>query len=658
MDGQQQQQPLQQPHPQQQQQQQQLSQNSTNKKQTQENHHPNTGDTGGGGGGGAGGGGPINFDTVKSSLELDFIKRSKLSNNLASELNIDDNEFSPSRFIQGDNNGLHLVHGSHDMFNFVDSFSQSENDDSSLGGGSNLNQSRNIDASSQDNQDPDQQTNSSLLNQSNNSSSNNNSNSNNNNMGEPSDLATQSRLNETFSISQDEVSSDCSPGGRRTSSGSSAQCDLTQTRIMPPKLKDIEDVTEREALFKSKIEQCCKTYDFSINPMGDLELKEAKVNTLIELEDVVLDEPNLIIQFESLYPELFKMFSANIFRSLPPSSNQNVPEYDPEEDEPPLEPSWPHLQLVYNLLIRFLEMPGFDINRAKLYINNKFVLKLLELFESEDPRERDYLKTILHRIYGRFLNLRSYIRRQINNIFFSFIYESEYHNGISDLLEILGSIIHGFVLPLKEEHKMFLLKVLMPLHKARTLGAYHAQLAYCIVQFIEKDHSLTEPVINSLLRYWPKVHSNKEVMFLHEVEEILDIIEPSEFQKVMVVLFRQISRCIRSNQFQVAERVLYFWNNEYILSLINDNVQTILPIVFPALHIDPNAHWNKTIHGLIYNALKLSTEMNQKLFHELVQQHNIEKKRAASLQEDKEKKWQRIQELAAENAVKINFNQA
>jgi hypothetical protein len=28
------------------------------------------------------------------------------------------------------------------------------------------------------------------------------------------------------------------------------------------------------------------------------------------------------------------------------------------------------------------------------------VLKLLELFDSEDPRERDYLKTILHRIYG------------------------------------------------------------------------------------------------------------------------------------------------------------------------------------------------------------------------------------------------------------------
>ena len=56
---------------------------------------------------------------------------------------------------------------------------------------------------------------------------------------------------------------------------------------------------------------------------------------------------------------------------------------------------------------------------------------------------------------------------QINNIFYRFVYETERHNGVAELLEILGSIINGFALPLKEEHKIFLLKVLMPLHKVR-----------------------------------------------------------------------------------------------------------------------------------------------------------------------------------------------
>lgn len=112
-----------------------------------------------------------------------------------------------------------------------------------------------------------------------------------------------------------------------------------------------------------------------------------------------------------------------------------------------------------------MESPDFQPNVAKRYIDQKFVLqvsfifqvhfycgytnllyffptspflKLLELFDSEDPRERDFLKTTLHRIYGRFLGLRAYIRKQINNIFYRFIYETEHHNGVAELLEILG----------------------------------------------------------------------------------------------------------------------------------------------------------------------------------------------------------------------------
>ena len=83
-----------------------------------------------------------------------------------------------------------------------------------------------------------------------------------------------------------------------------------------------------------------------------------------------------------------------------------------------------------------------------------------------------------------------------NSKFFVF-----YFSGVAELLEILGSIINGFALPLKEEHKKFLLKVLMPLHKVKSLSVYHPQLAYCVVQFLEKDPSLTEQVIINLLRY-------------------------------------------------------------------------------------------------------------------------------------------------------------
>jgi len=72
----------------------------------------------------------------------------------------------------------------------------------------------------------------------------------------------------------------------------------------------------------------------------------------------------------------------------------------------------------------------------------------------------------------------------------SFIFNEKFNSSFF----FLFSIINGFALPLKEEHKVFLIKVLLPLHKVKTLSVYHPQLAYCIVQFLEKDPSLTQPV--------------------------------------------------------------------------------------------------------------------------------------------------------------------
>ncbi|XP_013785218.1 serine/threonine-protein phosphatase 2A 56 kDa regulatory subunit gamma isoform-like isoform X1 [Limulus polyphemus] len=420
-----------------------------------------------------------------------------------------------------------------------------------------------------------------------------------------------------------------------------------------PLIKDASP-TEREELFGQKILQCCVLFDFLTDPLSDLKWKEVKRAALHEMVEYITTQRNVIT--EPIYPEVVQMFSVNVFRTLPPSSNPNGAEFDPEEDEPTLEAAWPHLQLVYEFFLRFLESPDFQPNIAKRYIDQNFVLQLLELFDSEDPRERDFLKTTLHRIYGKFLGLRAYIRKQINNIFYRFIYETEHHNGIAELLEILGSIINGFALPLKEEHKVFLLKVLMPLHKVKSLGVYHPQLAYCVVQFLEKDANLTEPVITSLLKFWPKVHSPKEVMFLSELEEILDVIEPAEFTKVMVPLFRQIAKCVSSPHFQVAERALYYWNNEYIMSLISDNASDILPIMFPALYRNSKSHWNKTIHGLIYNALKLFMEINQKLFDECVQNYKQERQNEKHRNKDREEAWAKIETLALNNPKYSDLN--
>ncbi|KAL1219588.1 Serine/threonine protein phosphatase 2A 57 kDa regulatory subunit B' theta isoform [Cardamine amara subsp. amara] len=102
-----------------------------------------------------------------------------------------------------------------------------------------------------------------------------------------------------------------------------------------------------------------------------------------------------------------------------------------------MDPSWPHLQLVYEIFLRLIASPETDTKLAKRYIDQSFVTRLLDLFDSEDPRERDCLKTVLHRVYGKFMVHRPFIRKSINNIFYRFVFETE--NKIQQFWCVVGN---------------------------------------------------------------------------------------------------------------------------------------------------------------------------------------------------------------------------
>ncbi|KAK6778697.1 hypothetical protein RDI58_025415 [Solanum bulbocastanum] len=452
----------------------------------------------------------------------------------------------------------------------------------------------------------------------------------------------------------DVVVNHASRGNMVTNSIQSQQTSSVMTSAAPapgnienlPLFRDVP-ISERQVLFFRKLQICCFQFDFT-DTMKLVREKEIKRQTLVELVDYVQSGAGKIS--ESNQEEMVKMISVNLFRCLPPASHENTgsENVEQEEDEPCLEPSWPHLQLVYELLLRYVVSSDTDTKLAKRFIDHSFVLKLLDLFDSEDPREREYLKTILHRVYGKFMVHRPFIRKGINNIFYRFIYETERHSGIGELLEILGSIINGFALPMKEEHKLFLVRALIPLHKPKTVAMYHQQLSYCIVQFVEKDYKLSDTVIRGLLKYWPVTNCQKEVLFLQELEEVLETTQAAEFQRCMVPLFRQIARCLNSPHFQVAERALFLWNNEHIVGLIAQNRNVIFPIIFDALQKNIDNHWNQAIHGLTVNVRKMFMEMDADLFDECQRQYSEKATRATELEEQRQLRWQRLAAAATQ----------
>ncbi|KRX48487.1 Serine/threonine-protein phosphatase 2A 56 kDa regulatory subunit delta isoform [Trichinella murrelli] len=303
-----------------------------------------------------------------------------------------------------------------------------------------------------------------------------------------------------------------------------------------PLLKDASPDTLID-LFISKIRQCQVIFDF-VDPVSSLKSKEVKRITLTEMIDFIGCSKGILT--EPLYPEVVTMVASNIFRTLPPKDN---PDFDPEEDEPLLEAAWPHLQLIYEFFLRFLESPDFQPAVGKRYIDQRFVLKLLDLFDSEDPRERDSLKTSFHS-------------------------------------------------PADQSHLF-------------------------------------------------------EVMFLNEIEEILDIIEPDQFKIIMQPLFRQFAKCVSSSHFQVADRALYLWNNEYIISLIEDNSEVIMPIMYQPLYLIAKEHWNSATVSLVYRVLKSFVEMNPALFEELTSSFKAERQKEKKKEKERDELWKQLEALCS-----------
>ena len=129
---------------------------------------------------------------------------------------------------------------------------------------------------------------------------------------------------------------------------------------------------KRQELFMQKIDQCNIIFDFN-DASGDMKSKEIKRLALHELLDYVANNRQVIT--EPMYPRVVEMFSKNLFRPIPPPVNPQGEAFDPEEDEPVLEVAWPHIQVVYEFFLRFIESQDFNTNVAKAFIDHQFVLQ-------------------------------------------------------------------------------------------------------------------------------------------------------------------------------------------------------------------------------------------------------------------------------------------
>jgi len=420
---------------------------------------------------------------------------------------------------------------------------------------------------------------------------------------------------------------------------------------------------------------------------------------------------------EQILKSIMKMVKSNLFRSLPLTFRMLLatPDYCQEDDSEEFEdPNYPHLCYVYEIALMLVRNINVDDKSRKKYLGKSFIIPLTELFASEDVREREYLKAILHGIYARNMRLRRLIRTQMSNCCFRVIYTEtdDIENGVSECLQLICSIIQGLTTPIKQEYKNILYNVLIPLHKSnsRKLHKFHETLLACCIQFILKDLSIGLDILTGLIKYWPFQSAAKSDMFLKEVVIIVNTMmtdidtaqqqiednddndndDEDELQRkkreknlflstkrgqyLAKEIINKLVECMISDNHCLSEKALLAFGEVGVQKLIDLNKKSVWTQVLNILfdNRDNKRHWCKPLHDSFDEALDTFVIRDSKSVQQFEQ---IWKKKFAKINQFKNgynpiypnqilftsnksrvSKYKQIQKLANKNAK--NFSQS
>eukprot|EP01083_Nonionella_stella_P090492 252785_1 len=139
-----------------------------------------------------------------------------------------------------------------------------------------------------------------------------------------------------------------------------------------PSFKEV-GATKREALLIKKLRLCGFIFQFGEGTEREetfiYNARERKRALLLELVELITTTKSWFSV--AVLKEIITMVSANLFRSLPEAKYRL---FDPEEDEPVLEPAWPHLQVAYEFFLRFIVSSEVNAKAAKKYVDQRFCL--------------------------------------------------------------------------------------------------------------------------------------------------------------------------------------------------------------------------------------------------------------------------------------------
>lgn len=345
------------------------------------------------------------------------------------------------------------------------------------------------------------------------------------------------------------------------------------------------------------------------------------------------------------------MIAINIFRPLSAKKASDLDAMDEGAGDGEVQDkSWPTLILVYEIFLHVVKHPAISETILKHFLTESYIQDLLELFESENVNERDYLKQIVHKLYAKVIKRRKTFRKMFNNHFLYIIYERPSSNGANEILDIYSSIISGFAVPLRPEHIDFFKRFLTPLLKVQTCSNFYEELLRCILIFLSKDKRLAGSLLRTLLDFWPYGNTAKELGFIITLYESMDFItDLDNFDDYKEPFFKRIAMCLNSDHVQIIDRSMTFFERDSLLSLIKDNADESYYILVPPIERQLKEQWHEMLKHNFKDLKSILQELDSYTYDKVCKEYASAQKAKVDKRRSLDSKWKILEEK-----IKVN----
>jgi len=420
---------------------------------------------------------------------------------------------------------------------------------------------------------------------------------------------------------------------------------LLHVESIPP-LPNISD-SDFESLFLKKLEICSEILDFTSNII-QIEEKDQKSRILCELVQFFEQSPDARKLSEKMQEETFKMIEVNIFRQNPifPS-----PVITLDYSAVIIEPSWPQLFYIYQILNRFVSIfpnsPMLSIKTAKtaIYLTNL-----------PDNNERLQLLAFLRSFYDTHPSFHKELILAVQEQLTKVVEKISPPFCVTPLLVFLSHIFNRSEKTPLPEYFQTIRTSVFPLILSKYLPLYHQHLIMLYSLIFTPASPLINQQLQFLFRFWPQTNGLKQPCYVEMLHFVTSRLSPGDLVSNIKRILSILSSTIMSSHAKVVEASLDVLQKPKPEEWIVSHSRRVIMTLYDSVKTVAESHWSSTVQEKAGNSLIEMGKLNRKAFLKARNAKNTTEAKRKTLETEREcaHNWSLVVKAASDTDPLIN----